>query len=928
MRTTIFELMPSFLFRIIALWGAILPMACSQTTAPKEEEAKNLPMVLQKSKGKQILLGSTLWPSRDEQPLKPVSFTYDFYMSATEVPLGLYRQLMSMDPVPGANDSVPVHDVTWYDAVRFCNALSRSAGLDSFYQIQGNSETPDIRFLWESKGYRLPTEAEWVFAATNGKASAFPWGDDTSLVNASKFAWFAENSGGNLHQVGSSTPSSDLWDMAGNVMEWTQDLFTDLDTLPQENYAGAAGIAREGEVVVKGGSYGHSIRSLRTGTRKDIYATTPNSKFPYLGFRVAQGAIGTASFEGSKFIDNEIYEKLTEREQIREFFGTSFIKIAFTTSAKAELYFLDYTNPLAFLYSTGSLLASPIQHPTISPNGKQVAWSDRKEGLTGISKTTFSTWNTLWEGIFRKGTTNIEGLAQSSPPGESFGIPRWWVNPETSDTNLLVVSSTLPDKSGNSWEGEHTFLIPISQMRASWELAKELPVAGSYHGGLSANGQYLATGFPLMRIADLHAKTSIIPFTMQVCNISMAPDSSGKVMFLDFGSTTPANTVSEPYGIHARLFVADASGKILKAIPPPPGYVGWDHTEFSNDANFAIASVWDSTEERSAIYAVNLQTGKTLPLVKGRGVEHPSLWIWNPMGTHNSSMEDSLGFYHSGGVVQNGELGATLVKYWNRRDSLEVVMFGSSRMKFGIPVPEFSQNYIGMNLAFVGGHGANIVEFWDQYLSQLPSLKMIIFSVDPDLWTQDTLKNQSWVSSTGYLYDLAHNIGKLGLTEEQRQYMDVRFHPESYFGKIQDDGVLPVECGYQPWTWTLAPGAKPELDSTKWIGQIHKYSTWVRKLSAKGIKLVGVVTPLSPDFKNSPWFGRFGLPRDQAASVIARMKELDAEIPGFLFIDQNQMGDHDFIEEEFRDADHLCSLGGRRLADTLSSAIQREWPGF
>lgn len=517
---------------------------------------------------------------------------------------------------------------------------------------------------------------------------------------------------------------------------------------------------------------------------------------------------------------------------------------------------------------------------------------------------------------------------QSSPPSESFGIPRWWVNPETSDTSLLVVSSTLPDKSETTWESERTFLVPFSRDLASWEFAKEIPVAGSYHGGLSANGQYLATGFPLFRIADLHSKTSIIPFTMQICNLSMAPDSSGNVLFLDFGSSTPANTVPEPYGIHARLFVADASGKILKAIPPPPGFVGWDHTEYSNDANFAIASVWDSTEERTAIYAVNLQSGKMLPLVKGKGVEHPSLWIWNPGAKHDYAMEDSLGFYHNVSPVASAEFGAMLVNYWKKRDSLEVVMLGSSRMKFGIPLPKFSHEYTGINMAFVGGHGSNIVEFWDQYLSQIPSLKMILFSVDPDLWAVDTLDKSPWMKYTGYVYDISHGLGKKGLSEEQKQYMNVRFHPESYYGIDQEDGVLPMECGYQPWTWSLSPGSLPDLDSNKWIGQIHKYATWIRKLTENGIKVVGVVTPLSPDFKNSPWFGKFGLPRDQATSMLSHLQELDAEIPGFLFLDQNQMGEHDFIEGEFRDSDHLCSLGGRRLADTLSSAIQKEWPGF
>ena len=101
---------------------------------------------------------------------------------------------------------------------------------------------------------------------------------------------------------------------------------------------------------------------------------------------------------------------------------------------------------------------------------------------------------------------------------------------------------------------------------------------GSYHDGRS--GSYLYTGYRRLRQYDLRGGTSRILFTApsngksagdtsQVCNVSAAPDSSGRAMFLDFGYTGTSSVVGRSYGIHEIAFVSDSTGRVLKTIPSP-----------------------------------------------------------------------------------------------------------------------------------------------------------------------------------------------------------------------------------------------------------------------------------------------------------------------------------------------------------------------
>jgi formylglycine-generating enzyme required for sulfatase activity len=228
-------------------------------------------------------------PGRNSDETQHNVTVSSFYMSKYLITQAQYRTLIGTNPsyFPG-NDNRPVDRVTWYDAVEFANRLSRAEGLTPAYTISGTNVT------WNrsANGYRLPTEAEWEYAARGGAGSPGNYlyaGSDTIEDSA----WYGSNSSYTTHPVGTKAPNGlGLYDMSGNLWEWCWDLYGDYPDTAQTNPAGAvSGVDR----VLRGGSWYHSASDARNANRNyaipSDQSSGPSNRYNGCGFRLVRSGI-------------------------------------------------------------------------------------------------------------------------------------------------------------------------------------------------------------------------------------------------------------------------------------------------------------------------------------------------------------------------------------------------------------------------------------------------------------------------------------------------------------------------------------------------------------------------------------------------------------------------------------------------------------
>ncbi len=219
-----------------------------------------------------------------------VTLTQAFGMSGTDVTQGQYQGLMGVNPsyFTACGLMCPVEMVTWFDAVLFCNARSRAEGRDTVYSYTGltgsygNGVTALAGLATDlsKNGYRLPSEAQWEYAARAGTTTAYFWGSASDAATVSSYAWFSSNAGNTTHPVATKSPNGyGLYDMAGNVWQWTGDWYGTYSTTAVTDPSGpSSGTYR----VFRGGSWGNGASSLRSAYRGYI---DPGGRYFSFGFR-------------------------------------------------------------------------------------------------------------------------------------------------------------------------------------------------------------------------------------------------------------------------------------------------------------------------------------------------------------------------------------------------------------------------------------------------------------------------------------------------------------------------------------------------------------------------------------------------------------------------------------------------------------------
>ncbi len=217
-----------------------------------------------------------------------------FYLGIYEVTQGQYTAVLGNNPsffcstgggkdqVAGqSTDQYPVENVSWLDAVRFCNALSKKDRLTPYYQLNGDKvESQNTK----GAGYRLPTDAEWEYACRAGTNTRFYFGNDSWILG--KYGWFGGSSGGISHPVGQKRPNDlGLYDMHGNVWEWCSD-WADGAYYKQSPVNDPPGAAKGTLRVLRGGCWKDEPRICRSA---NVNWWEPAGRYDSIGFRVARG---------------------------------------------------------------------------------------------------------------------------------------------------------------------------------------------------------------------------------------------------------------------------------------------------------------------------------------------------------------------------------------------------------------------------------------------------------------------------------------------------------------------------------------------------------------------------------------------------------------------------------------------------------------
>lgn len=272
------------------------------------------------------------------QPVHKASFTYNFYMDSTEVTQKDFEDLMyetyNAYFTPcwtgqwGESDTHPAYSVNWYDAILYCNARSKRDGLDTVYTYRtrtqkqrDNFKLTRVEIDYSKNGYRLPTEAEWEFACRGGSKSDYYWDKEylpypksaKDSAEISKHAVWVEEDTAHMkvktQPVASKLPNGyGLYDMIGNVWEWTNTMHYNWETAGINSYNRGDKTNPTGPLfdsdgyyqITRGGSYKEHAGALRSSYRSDASKLYDGKD---LGFRcvlVKEGSVTYTHIEDPK----------------------------------------------------------------------------------------------------------------------------------------------------------------------------------------------------------------------------------------------------------------------------------------------------------------------------------------------------------------------------------------------------------------------------------------------------------------------------------------------------------------------------------------------------------------------------------------------------------------------------------------------------
>ena len=266
----------SFFSVVLVLFHLLALLHPAKAQAPKEiTNSIGMKLVLV-PKGTFMMGSPESEQGRNENETQhEVTISKDYYLGVYEVTQAQYEKVMGKNLslfqgaiVGNENADLPVENVSWDEAVKFCKKLS---------DLPEEKKTGRV--------YRLPTEAEWEYACRAGSKTAYSFDDEEGLLP--EYGWFSRNSSRRTHTVGLLEPNAwGLHDMHGNVWEWCSDWY---EEYPKGAVSDPTGPKEGSNRVDRGGSWYNEAASCRSAYR---YGSSPSSRIISHGFRVALSSSG------------------------------------------------------------------------------------------------------------------------------------------------------------------------------------------------------------------------------------------------------------------------------------------------------------------------------------------------------------------------------------------------------------------------------------------------------------------------------------------------------------------------------------------------------------------------------------------------------------------------------------------------------------
>ena len=275
--------------------GAILVAAVAAAAGPRHHLPKNWALI--PTKGKSFTMGQEYsgrhWTFT--YPAHTVSFTYNFAMCKTQVTQAEYLQVMGANPTLHPGDlQRPIDDVTWFDAVYYCNALSLRDHLDPVYSytaMVGDPKTQitnleGLTYDIKKNGYRLLTSAEYEFVTREGTTTTWFFGDSDDDQDKTKdYAWSNRNATTDPHPVGTLKPRGyGVYDINGNLWMWCDDWY-DEGPYPSTPQIDQTGPATGTEKIARGGAWKNDVYHQRSAYH---WQWSPDTHNYEVGFRIAR----------------------------------------------------------------------------------------------------------------------------------------------------------------------------------------------------------------------------------------------------------------------------------------------------------------------------------------------------------------------------------------------------------------------------------------------------------------------------------------------------------------------------------------------------------------------------------------------------------------------------------------------------------------